>query len=148
RLAILVNMISPARVPLFNGLASSFDLLVLHGGNESNRDTWHDVGRTISGASVKKAWGWQIPLVQRLNGQTFDRRYLHITPGYLWHLLSFRPEVLIANEMGLRTLIALTYGTLFQKPVWVWWGGTRHTERGTGIAKRMVRRLIVYWANH
>jgi len=148
KLAILVNTLSPARVPLFNGLASCFDLLVLHGGNESNRDSWHDIERSISGASVKKAWGWQIRLTRRLNGRSFDHRYLHITPGYIWHLVLFRPDVVVANEMGLRTLIALAYGTLFRKPVWVWWGGTAHTERGIGTAKQLMRRLIVNWANH
>jgi len=61
-------------------------------------------------------------------------------------LLRFRPEVLISNEMGFRTLVALAYGTLFRKPVWVWWGGTPHTERNIGVARRAVRAAISRWA--
>jgi glycosyltransferase involved in cell wall biosynthesis len=146
KLAILVNMISPARIPLYSSLAEQFELLLLHGGNESNRDTWHDVGRQLHRARVVKAWGWQIPLTRWVRGRAFDRRYLHLTPGYLWQLFRFRPDVIITNEMGLRTLIALTYATIARKPVWVWWGGTPHTERSIGTIKRLVRSLIRHWA--
>jgi|HubBroStandDraft_6_1064221.scaffolds.fasta_scaffold343564_1 glycosyltransferase involved in cell wall biosynthesis len=146
KLAILVNMISPARISLYSALAERFDLLLLHGGTESNRDTWGSVGRQLPGARVVKVWGWQIPLTRRVRGRAFDRRYLHLTPGYLWQLYRFRPDVIITNEMGLRTLIALTYATVARKPVWVWWGGTPHTERSIGAIKRHVRRLIVYWS--
>jgi glycosyltransferase involved in cell wall biosynthesis len=145
KLAILVNMISPARIPLYSSLAERFDLLLLHGGNESNRDTWHDVDRQLLQARVVKVWGWQIPLTRRVRGRAFDRRYLHLTPGYLWQLFRFRPDVIISNEMGLRTLIALTYATVARKPVWVWWGGTPHTERSIRTIKRIVRSLIAHW---
>src|SRR5258707_12191344 len=37
RVCILVNMISPARIPLYSALAEHFDLLLLHGGTEDNR---------------------------------------------------------------------------------------------------------------
>ncbi|HKN73640.1 MAG TPA: glycosyltransferase [Candidatus Acidoferrum sp.] len=148
KLAILINTISPARIPLYSGLASHFDLLLLHGGNESNRDTWQDMQNLLPEAKVVKAWGWQIRLARKLNGAIFDHRYLHFTPGFLWHLLKFRPAVLVSNEMGFRTLLALAYGTLARKPVWVWWGGTLHTERGVGLVKRLLRRFISYWAKH
>ena len=139
-------MIAPARIPLYSSLAERFDLLLLHGGNESNRDTWHDVDRQLLQARVVKVWGWQIPLTRWVRGRAFDRRYLHLTPGYLWQLFRFRPDVIITNEMGLRTLIALTYATIAREPVWVWWGGTLHTERSVGVLKRIVRNIIVHWA--
>ena len=125
KLALLVNIISPARIALYSGLASRFDLLLLHGGNESNRDTWQGMEQLLPNAKVIKAWGWQIRLKRRVNGSLFDSRYLHFTPGYIGHLLRFRPDVVVTNEMGLRTLIALIYGTIARKPVWVLVG--RHT---------------------
>lgn len=148
RLALLVNTISPARIPLYAGLAARFDLELLHGGAESNRGDWRGVEEALPEARVRKAWGWQLRLTRRVAGQTFDYRYLHITPGYLWHLLRFRPDVVVANEMGLRTLLALVYGTVFRRPVWVWWGGTPHTEQGIGRAKRLVRGIVSRWARH
>jgi len=40
KLALLLNMIAPYRVPLDSLLADQFDLMVLHGGKEANRESW------------------------------------------------------------------------------------------------------------
>jgi glycosyltransferase involved in cell wall biosynthesis len=148
KLCILLNMIAPARVRLYSALAEHFELLVLHGGTEGNRDTWRHVGKTLPNATIVRAWGWQIPIIRRERGQFFDRRYIHITPGYIWHLLKFRPAVVISNEIGLRTIIALMYGTLFRVPVWVWWGGTLHTERKISAVRKILRSAISRRARH
>ena len=149
RVALLVNMISPAKVPLFSMLADAFDLLILHGGVERNRDSWREFESALPNARVVLAWGWQIPFARRKNGQHFDEQYMHVNPGYLWHLLRFNPAVVISNEMGVRTLFALLYGAIFRRPVWVWWGGTVHTEgKKAGRIKRLVRRCFAKWAKH
>jgi len=148
KVSLLVNIISPARIALYSGLAEHFDLQILHGGMESNRDSWHDLDRAVPCARTMRAWGWQLEIPRKKEGKPFDRRYIHVTPGYIQHLLSFRPEALISNEMGFRTLIALTYGALFRKPVWVWWGGTLHTERKAGSMRRILRAIISRWARH
>jgi glycosyltransferase involved in cell wall biosynthesis len=62
--------------------------------------------------------------------------------------LRFQPDAVISNEMGFRTIMALAYGTLFRKPVWVWWGGTLHTERSVGGLRAVIRRVISSWARH
>jgi glycosyltransferase involved in cell wall biosynthesis len=149
KVALLINMISPARIPLYARLAEAFDLLILHGGSERNRDAWRNVDTMLPEASVAKAWGWQIPITRRKDGQAFDQQYLHFNPGYLWHLLLYRPDAIITNEMGVRTFIALIYGTVFRKPVWVWWGGTIHTEhKKSGFLRRCSRRLFARWIDH
>lgn len=141
-------MISPARIPLYSALADRFDLLILHGGTENNRPGWQSVERSLSNAQVRRAWGWQIPRFRKSAGKFFDNQYTHITPGYIWHLLRFRPDAIVTNEMGLRSLIALAYGATFRKPVWIWWGGTLHTERQAGFIRRALRALFVRWAKH
>ena len=146
KVALLTNTIAPARIPIYTGLAAQFDLLVLHGGPEKNRDSWHAIEKQLTNAKVKKAWGWVIRLAKRENGRILDYQYIHIRPGYAWHLLLFRPEAVITNEMGLRTLTALVYGTLFRKPVWVWCGSTLHSERNIGPARRLLRVVIAKWA--
>ena len=147
KIVVLVNTLAPSRVPIYAALAAQFQLLVLHGGKESNRDSWTNLEKALPNATVVKAWGWQIPFKRKQKGQVFDNLYLHVTPGYIWHLLKFRPEALITNEMGLRTMIALAYGTLFRKPVWVWWGGTCHTESKIGTLKKITRRFVSAWAS-
>lgn len=132
---------------MYAALAAHFDLLLLHGGTESNRDSWRDLDRMLPDARIVQAWGWQIPTTRKENGQAFDKQYMHLTPGYIWHLLKFRPHALISNEMGLRTMIALAYGTIFHKPVWVWWGGTVHTERKIGFVRKCLRKCVSRWAS-
>jgi len=148
KLALLLNIIAPARLRLYSILADHFDLLILHGGTEANRDSWQGLEKAIPNAQVVRAWGWQLHHAKKVDGEVFDEKYIHVTPGFAWHLLRFRPEAIISNEMGLRTLTALTYGTLFRKPVWVWWGGTAHTESNIGGLRKIIRKIVTLWARH
>jgi glycosyltransferase involved in cell wall biosynthesis len=145
QITLMVNIVAPAKIPVYSGLARHFDLLLLHGGMESNRDSWSDTANKIPGASIKRVWGWQI-LGKKMDGKVLDHRHLHISPGFIWHLFRSRADAVITNEMGFRTLVALAYGTIFRKPVWVWWGGTLHTERLIGQARRMLRHIISRWS--
>jgi glycosyltransferase involved in cell wall biosynthesis len=95
-----------------------------------------------------RAWGWQIRHTKKVNGEVFDEKFTHVTPGFLWHLLCFRPAGVISTEMGFRSIIALVYGALFRKPVWIWWGGTLHSERGIGPLKKVIRKAFALWADH
>jgi glycosyltransferase involved in cell wall biosynthesis len=146
--ALLLNIIAPSRIRLYSLLADHFDLLILHGGTEANRDSWSNLDRQLPNAQVVRAWGWQMRYAKKMDGEVFDEKFIHITPGFAWGLLRFRPQAVISNEMGVRTLIALAYGTLFRKPVWVWWGGTLHTERANGRLRNILRKIISRWAKH
>lgn len=147
KLALLTNMIAPYRLPLYSILADQFDLLILHGGKEANRDSWNGLEEALPKARVVRAWGWQIRYAKKIGGEIFDEKFIHITPGLFWHLLRFRPDAIISTEMGLRSMIALAYGTVFRKPVWIWWGGTLHSERNIGLAKRLLRKGFPFWAH-
>jgi hypothetical protein len=148
KVALLLNIIAPSRLRLYSVLAERFDLLILHGGTESNRDSWHGLEKALPNAQVKRAWGWQFHHAKKVAGEVFDEKFIHITPGFAADLLRFSPDVVVTNEMGFRTLIALAYGTLFRTPVWVWWGGTTHTERSNGRFRNAVRKVISLWAKH
>ena len=149
KVALLINMISPARIFLYAALAEAFDLLILHGGKERNRGSWAGTEKMVPKARIARVWGWQIPLIRKQGNQAFDEQYLHVNPGYFWELVRFSPNVVVTGEMGVRTLLALLYGMIFGKPVWVWWGGTLHTERKkAGRLKCFLRRLLARWARH
>jgi glycosyltransferase involved in cell wall biosynthesis len=145
KLALLINLIAPYRVPVYARLAESFELLVLHGHMEANR-AWKQM--RVPGAGIQQAWGWQVKLPIRKSGKVFDYRFLHFEPGYFTALLRFRPEAIISNELGFRTLLAIVYGFLFRVPVWVWWGGTLHTERALDPARRLLRRVAAWAVRH
>jgi glycosyltransferase involved in cell wall biosynthesis len=147
KLALLLNMISPARLGLYSALADEFDLMILHGGREANRESWKNIEKSLSNARVVRAWGWQIHRSKKLQGEAFDEKFVHVTPGLACHLLLFSPDLIISNEIGFRSVTALAYGTVFRKPVWIWWGGTIHSERNIGLLRKMVRKIVALWAN-
>jgi glycosyltransferase involved in cell wall biosynthesis len=147
KLALLTNMIAPYRLPLYSALADQFDLLLLHGGKEANRDSWSSLEGAFLKARVVRAWGWQIRHAKKVHGELFDEKFIHVTPGFLWHLLRFQPDAIISSEMGFRSMIAVAYGTVFRKPVWIWWGGTLHSERDVGILRKVLRKAFSLWAD-
>lgn len=143
KVAILTNILAPYRMPIFQRLAEQFDVTVLYSGEEGNRGEWRDSPEGAHGLRVKRAKGFTFPWTNRDRGVVLDTRYLHINPGLIVDLLRVRPGAIITNEMGFRSLVAVAYGRVFRRPVWVWWGGTPHTERRISGAKRLFRRWFV-----
>jgi glycosyltransferase involved in cell wall biosynthesis len=148
KLALLTNMIAPYRLPLFSVLADQFDLLILHGGKEANRESWRGLEEILSNARVVQALGWQIRYTKKVDGKVFDEKFIHVTPGFLWHLLRFQPDAIISGEMGFRSMLALAYGTVFRKPVWIWWEGTLHSERNIDRLRKVLRKAFAVLADH
>lgn len=150
KLAILVNVIAPYRVPILASLAEEFDAFILHGGSEPNRHWELDLPDDLK---TQKVFTIQVPVKKKngIDGVT-DTSYLHLNLGLLWWLFRFRPDVILSSEMGLRTTIALFYGMIARVPVWVWWGGTLHSERNISSAKKLLRqlltRLITRWISY
>jgi glycosyltransferase involved in cell wall biosynthesis len=145
KLALLVNMVAPYRVPIYASLATAFDVLVLHGPIEGNR-SW--TSPTQSSFKTQQVWTWQIARKKK-NGVpgVSDKTYLHLNLGLPWSLFRFRPDIVVSIEMGPRTVLALLYGKLARVPVWVWWGGTLHSEQHIGRLKRRLRSMIVRHAS-
>jgi glycosyltransferase involved in cell wall biosynthesis len=141
KLSILNNMIPPYRVPIYAALCENFDVLVLHGGTERNRTWKPEIPPSLK---ARKVWTFQIPMRKRngIDGIT-DITYVHLNLGLLWWLPRFRPDMIVSHEMGLRTVIATLYGKLARVPVWVWWGGTIHSERHITKARTRLRRFLV-----
>jgi glycosyltransferase involved in cell wall biosynthesis len=143
KLAILTNVLAPYRMPIFDRLAERFELTVLYSGEEGNRDQWRGLERQSRNFAVKRASGFTFTRTNRDRGTVLDTRYLHINPGLIIDLMRIRPDAIVTNEMGFRSLAALVYGRLFRRPVWVWWGGTRHTERAISRSRRLFRRWLM-----
>lgn len=141
RLALLTNVVAPYRVPIYERLACHFDLSVLYSGVESNRPHWQACELGQLGARVKRSWGVTLSWRRREGGLQVEK-FLHVNPGLFLDLVALKPDAVITSEMGFRTLTALAYCKIFGKPLWVWWGGTLHTERAVGRGKRIVRKLL------
>lgn len=140
RLAIAINTVAPYRLPIYSELARHFDLLVLHGGRESNR-TWKlDIPEHLA---VREVLTFQIPVRRRtgVNG-VVSKSYFHLNVGLLWTLPSFRPDIVISNELGVRTMLCMLYAWVARVPLWVWWGGTKHSERNISGLKKWLRLAL------
>jgi glycosyltransferase involved in cell wall biosynthesis len=145
KLAILTNTVAPYRLPLYEKLAEHCEVTVFHGGAEPNRWMWQ-TDSSVGKYRIRRSWGFQIRVAKRRNGQRIDRRCIHFTPGLLGDLLRLKPDRIVSTEMGFRSLLALGYGLAFGIPVWIWWGGTCHTEQSIGVIRHLVRRgLFRYW---
>ncbi len=144
KIALLVNMVAPYRVRVYERLAAAMDLVILHGDAENNRASWKEM--KVKGAINRRVTGWQFSMDKRRRGKVVDRWFVHIEPGYITQLIHERPDAVISSEMGFRTLVALAYGACFRKPVWVWWGGTGHSERHADRFRRLLRSVIAHWA--
>lgn len=143
KVAVLTNVVAPYRLPIFERLAQRFEVEVVCSGPEANRQGWRPVLDQVAQVRVSRAWGVTFRWHKRdPAGGVLDTRYLHVNPGLVPVLLRFSPAAVISDELGFRTLVALVYGKLFRRPVWVWWGGTTHTERAIGWARRGLRRLL------
>ncbi|MBI4784293.1 MAG: glycosyltransferase [Oscillatoriophycideae cyanobacterium NC_groundwater_1537_Pr4_S-0.65um_50_18] len=147
KVTLLVNLIAPYRLPVYQAIGNQFNLSILHGGLEDNRSSWKNVKDQLEGVSVKQSWGLVFKFRKGKKGSTFDYKFIHITPGFFFDLLRQNPDAVISNELGFRTLTALIYGTLLRKPVWVWWGGTLHTEKSIGLSRKIVRMILSRWVN-
>lgn len=142
RLALLTNVVAPYRLPLYRSIARAFDLHILVAGLEANRQHWDAVDLNIPGARVKRSWGVTFARVGKTSSGVIDHRHLHLTPGYLADLIRIAPQVIVSNEMGARTIMALLYGLATGTPVWIWWGGTLHTERNASLIRRVIRKAL------
>lgn len=141
KLAILTNMLTPYRLAAYGKFGDNFETLILHGGNERNRRWTIEVPGSLN---AEKVWTLQIPMKKRTGVRgVVDTSYVHLNLGLAWRLPRFKPDVIIAHEMGLRTLYGILYGKLAHVPVWVWWGGTLHSERFITRSRALVRRFLV-----
>lgn len=152
KVAILTNIVAPYRVCVYRQLGEEFEIAILISGSEGNRKNWDQVQEKLGNICLKRVWGFSLTIPQRGKRGVFDYRYLHINPGYLTELVRFAPDAVISNEMGFRSLMALLYAKVFRRPLWVWWGGTLHTERAIGPVKALWRkvfaRLVPRWISY
>lgn len=145
RVAILTNVIAPYRIPIFSQIAEHFDTRIFISGEETDRGYWKGEESRLRNVTVKRSAGVTIKYKVGKN-QVYNTKFLHFPYGHILDLLRARPDAVVTVEMGFRTVVALLYGTVFRKPVWIWWGGTLHTERRLGVSKRILRRVISRWA--
>jgi glycosyltransferase involved in cell wall biosynthesis len=139
RLALLTNVPAPYRVPMYAALAQTpgVDLLVAFDGPRRGalpalpfRAEWLGGGITLRSRYYQDET-WFAERVER-----------RVRFGYHALLRRFRPDAVVSGEFGWRSLHAAAHARLAHIPLFIWWEGTRFTERGVGPARVAVRRAL------
>lgn len=143
RLAILLNMIAPYRVPILSEIGTRFATSIFVSTAEGNRVSWQTAAESLGHIQIRRTRGIMLTMRQHDRDGTFDLKYLHLHPGYIVDLFRLAPDAVISLELGFRTFCAVVYCTLSRTPLWVWWGGTAFTERNIGWGRRCLRWLLL-----
>jgi glycosyltransferase involved in cell wall biosynthesis len=133
RVALVTNILSPYRVPVFRRLASAPGLEL----------------RVFTSARSEFDRSWSVDAggldVVRVRGLSLVRggRTLHVPLGLPLALARFRPDVVVSGEMGPRSWLALAYCRLARAPLVVWAYPTRaEVRRLQGPGLRLRRALL------
>ena len=151
RVVHLTNIPSPYRLPFMARLASLVDYHVVYDARTEGNRHWQ-IGDDLP-IQHTYARGLTLNYTRRRNdGFPPEKRELHLRYGVLTELVRLKPAVVISQEFGFRTMVALLYCTLWSAPLIIWSEGTAHTEGWVGRPKRLLRRLLAtrasrHWVN-
>ena len=138
RVALLTNILAPYRMPAFRALAQTpgFTLRVfINAASEFDRHWQVDA----DGLDVELLPG----ACAVSNGRT-----LHFpSPTKLWHALkSFRPDAVVSNELGARTLLAWLFCLCMRVPLHIWAEPTRDSLAKGGVVRRLLGPFLLHQA--
>lgn len=136
RVAVIHNLPSPYRLPLFAELARRFELRVFFLAEGAPNRNWRPPASTPFDASWLRGWSIRLP------GQ--EHRALHLNPGALVALWRWRPgAVIIGGYDSLTSFLALFYCILTGTPAILWSGSTARESAGRSWLKERIKRFFV-----
>jgi glycosyltransferase involved in cell wall biosynthesis len=142
KIALLTNFLPPYRIrvlELLNASAQSLRIF-LSVQMECNRK-WHADWGALD-VIVQKTISFKARASRR--DPFKETREIHFPYNTLPQLRSYRPDVIIAAEFGMRTFQAAVYTWLFpETKLIVWATVSMITERNRGNLRKLIRRLIL-----
>jgi glycosyltransferase involved in cell wall biosynthesis len=142
RVVLLTNFVAPYRIPLFRALHENLRQLhiLVSTPMEASRPwkpDWQELPVVLQRTLTVGRRG-RHPLGFR------DSNRVHVPYDTLWQLARIRPDVIIAGEVGARTVLSMLYRFWSRKPkVIVWATFSEVSELGRGQARRRVRSAVL-----
>lgn len=142
RVALLTNFVPPYRLPFFRAIAARVQALRVFIATpmEANRP-WmadHSGLDVVMQRSLTLTRPWRHP-----SGFSEDL-YIHLPYDTLGQLHRYRPDVVIAGQLGVHALLALLYRTLRRRTRLILWTTmSEHAEQGRGRMRTWLRRWIL-----
>ncbi len=146
KIALLTNFIPPYRMSVLELLSASAESLrvFLSVQMESNRKWRADWGALD--VTLQKTISFTADASRR--GRFKETKEIHFPYDTLPQLRSYRPDVIIAAEFGMRTFQAALYKWLVpETKLIVWATVSMITERNRGSLRKFLRRLILRFTN-
>jgi glycosyltransferase involved in cell wall biosynthesis len=152
RVVLVTNMVAPYRVSFYNALAQQCDLVVITDAEtEFNRKWKLDSSKFLFDHVVLHSLSVVLPRIRKDLGYR-EHRQMHFSEKLFARLVSLKPDVVVSNELGLRSLWCMLYANFFRCPWVLTSEATNHTEGWVGSAKRLLRSFLisqadVFWSN-
>ncbi len=147
RVALLTNIPSPYRVPLFRALAATpgWELRVLLSALGEFDRSWNADLETGGGLDARVVRGFSFRRRQRTRGPgaAVHEVTVHVPWGAPLALERFRPDVVVSAELGARTLLALLWCRLRGVPLVVWSYHSAVSATAAGPARRALWRALL-----
>ena len=144
RVALLTNAPAPYRTEFFAELAKRCQLLVVFD-TELEPDRQWLLDRETFAFDWLVSRGAMIPW-PRLPGRVANRRVLQLPLNTFSILRAFDPEIVVSDELGLRTVWALVFAQRTHRHLIVWWEGTPQTD-GHGLLRALRRSYMLSHAS-
>ncbi len=144
RVALLTNENTPYRVPLYRELAATqgWDFRVYTCVDREFDRLWNVTD--TNGFITKKSFS--LSYMRRQLVDTHNKiempRQVHLPVGIVPDMIKFRPDVVLSNEFGARTMLASLTAKLLGHRLIVYSESTPHTEVHSSRKQLAVRRLL------
>jgi glycosyltransferase involved in cell wall biosynthesis len=139
---ILTNYIPPHALPFYSAFSERCEKLtmLLSTQMESNRHWQADWGgldvQVQKTLTIKRPWRHPVGFEESLE--------IHFPRDTIRRIKQLRPDVIISEQFGYRSLMASLYRTCFRRvPLAYWVCLSEHTEQGRGVSRRMLRKWLV-----
>lgn len=140
RVVLLTNSPAPYRTEFFNELARCCRLLITFDAKREPDRHW-----LLDESNFRFNWCVSRGLMimrPRLSGRATNRRVLQVPLSTFATLERFLPDIVVSDELGVRTMWAALFCKVRRRPLIVWWEGTPHSD-GTGRLRTLRRRLLL-----
>jgi glycosyltransferase involved in cell wall biosynthesis len=151
-IALVTNMVAPYRVSFYDELSSHCELTVVTDAtSEFNRNWKLDQSQFKFTLLVLNSLSIVLPRKRKDLGYQ-EHRQLHFAEKLIPTLWGIRPDVVVSNELGLRSFWCMLYCKIMSCPWILASEATNHTEGWVGGVKKLFRKLLIsqadyFWSN-
>jgi len=150
RVALLTNVLSPYRIPVFRDLSATPDWTLRIFVNVRTEFHWADAyarayerGCGELDVKLSKTLTLRRRVSMHRTTESAQRVETHLPLGLLKSLRRFAPDVILTSELGARSVIAATCAALLNVPLVIWSYHARSAAGAVGPWQRALRRGLL-----